>query len=102
MFKQTLGKDVIDYMLKGIEELPTRTPMYTSFKQIRNEELKLMGFALLIEGYCRNSHALGAQESQRGERETQERKCGCKKATGGASAAMEATEEADAAKSVLE
>ncbi len=53
VFKNTLGKDVIAYISKGIAELPTRVIKQTTFREIRSEELKLMPFALLVEGYCR-------------------------------------------------
>ena len=53
VFKKTLGKDVIEYISKGIAELPTRVIAHTTFKQIRLQELKIMPFALLVEGYCR-------------------------------------------------
>jgi hypothetical protein len=53
VFKKTLGKDVIAYISKGIAELPTRVITQATFKQIRSEELKIMPFALLVEGYCR-------------------------------------------------
>lgn len=53
VFKKTLGSDVIEYISKSLLELPTRQVQYKTFKEIRATELKLMGFALLVEGYCR-------------------------------------------------
>jgi hypothetical protein len=53
IFKKTLGKDVIEYVSAGIHTIPTRVVTGKSFKSIRTAETKLLGFALLVEGYCR-------------------------------------------------
>lgn len=63
VFKGTIGADVIAYISKGIFELPSRQPSYQTCAQIRTEELKFLGLALLVQRCSRQRIQLNAAKN---------------------------------------